>query len=138
MLRILYLSILLFSFSARAEDKPFDCSAEKERITKDLMKDVECVHDDECGYFNFGYPWQPDACIKAIINISKEKENHNITNLRVIEQYNQQCIYQKPDEKKKYEDFNEKLALAKCKEPPRVYCYKGFCRIQSYAIYNDK
>ncbi len=114
----------------------FDCEIEKERIFADLKRNAECVHDSDCGYFNYGYPWQPDMCMMAIINI--KDESRNIANLRVIEQYNERCIYNNEEENKKYQEFSKALDEAECREPARTYCFKGFCRILSYAIYNDE
>jgi hypothetical protein len=135
MIKILLIILALsFSQNAFAEEK-YECPVEKEKITNDLMKDVACTHDEECGWFDYGYPWQPQACMKAIVNTGKE--NHNITMLRLIEEYNQHCIYKDESEKKKYDDFEHTLQIKKC-DIPRAYCYKGFCRTQSYATYNDK
>ncbi len=136
MKRNLFILVSVLILSVGAQVSAYDCKFEKERITKDLMQDVECVHDQECGYFNYGYPWQPDVCIKAIINV--KKENHNISNLRLMAEYNNKCIYTDAEETKKYNDFKEQTTKAVCNEPVRVYCYKGFCRTQSYAIYNDE
>ncbi len=128
------LLLLLVSVKTHA----YDCNEEKQRIIADLSEDVQCTQDVECGYFNYGYPWQPDICMKAIINV--KKDNKNISNLRLIAEYNNNCIYTNEDEKKKFKEFEEKLATASetCNEPVRVYCYKGFCRTLSYAIYNDE
>lgn len=139
LLTAILINILFFSQISYAqvapEPKKYDCAVGKEKMLKDLMENVTCIHDEECGWFDYGYPWQPSECVKAIINT--KKENHNITNLRLIEEYNNYCINPNVDEKKKYDDFAKKLAETVC-DLPRTYCYKGFCRIQSYAIYNDK
>lgn len=132
----LFLITLLTMIPVGAFAKDYECKAEKDKITKDLMKEVQCTHDQECGYFNYGYPWQPDVCSKAIVNV--KKENRTLFNLRLIAEYNNNCIYPDDEEKKKFEDFKEQMTVVRCSEPVRVYCYKGFCRTQSYAIYNDK
>ncbi len=123
--------LLLFSVPSFA----YECAIEKEKIITDLKKDVQCSNDDECGYFDYGYPWQPDKCVKAIVNI--HNESHNISNLRLIEEYNTNCIYNDAAQKKEYDTFAASLEKAQC-DIPRTYCYKGFCRIKNYAIYNDK
>ena len=132
----IFLLALLFLISAPAiAEDGYICSVEKERITKDLMKDVTCTHDEECGWFDYGYPWQPAPCVKAIVNTSNE--NHNLANLRLIEEYNNYCIYPNADEKKQYDEFESTKQSAEC-NIQRAYCYKGFCRSKNYAIYNDK
>lgn len=123
---------LLFSFSASA----YDCKVEKKKIIHDLMEDVECKQDAECGWFTYGYPWQPEQCVRSIINVTKE--NHNISNMRLIAEYNNFCIYPDTEEKKKFDAFSEEMTRTTCENPVRVYCYKGYCRSQSYAIYNDQ
>jgi hypothetical protein len=140
-MKYLFLTILLFSFSAHAQQKvekpeTYDCKVEKDKILEDLMEPVQCVQDDECGYFDYGFPFQPDICLKAIINV--KKQNHNIANLSYIAQYNNFCTYPNEEERKKKIEFEKTAEIKKCNPQPRVYCYKGFCRIQSYAIYNDK
>jgi len=133
-MRIFTLMIVLFlSSQVKAED--YSCPVEKQNVTKILMQDVQCTHDEECGWFDYGYPWQPGVCAKAIVNITKE--NHNIANLRLISEYDQHCIANDPAEKTKYDEFAKKLSISACKIT-RTYCYKGFCRIKNYATYFDK
>jgi hypothetical protein len=143
MKNILAAFILLFSVSASAQHlggfiKPveeYDCEKGKKEIIEDLMKPVTCFHDDDCSYFDFGYPWQPNICVKAIINI-KQKEKY-ISKLGIIEQYNQKCIKNNEEENKKFTEFAAELEKQDCGKLPRVYCFKGFCRINNYSIYNE-
>ncbi len=133
---ILLMAMMFLSTASFAADDGYDCKTEHDNIVQDLMKPVECTHDEECAYFDYGYPWQPAECIKGIV--SKSKETHNISNVELIEEYNQHCIYNNKAEKKKYEEFADKLEKSSCDNMQRVYCYKGYCRMNGYAIYNDK
>lgn len=143
MKNILAAFILLFSVSASAQHlggyiKPveyYDCEKAKKEILEDLMKPVTCFHDDDCSYFDFGYPWQPNICVKAIINSKKEEKY--ISKLRIIEQFNKNCIKSNEEENKKFTEFAAELEKQECGELPRVYCFKGFCRINNYSIYNE-
>jgi len=146
MLKILFsLSALLLasnSFAEEASQAPakatenYVCPVEKKKILDDLTQDVTCTHDEECSYFNYGYPWQPEVCTKAIVN--KTQQGKTMKNLALIEQYDENCIQNDEAEKKKFSEFVRKYETTTCSEPPRVYCFKGFCRTKSYAIYNDK
>lgn len=142
-LLVLLVTILPFFAFARAEDETvefvkkseiYDCEEKKQEILDFLSEPQECGMDEDCSYFDYGYPWQPDECIKAIV--SKSEEERTIRNLAVIEKYNEECIYGDEAENKKYEEFSRSVESAQC-NMIRLYCYKGYCRSKNYSVHTN-
>ncbi len=132
-MRIILL-ILIFSFPAFAADE-YNCSKNKEKITKALGNFPACDNDDDCRYFDYGYPFQPKACVKAIV--SKSVELKTIRYLEAIEEYNKNCVYNNLKENKKFDNLRTATKESECKNLPRVFCLKGVCRNQFYPLIFD-
>ncbi len=133
---VIFCVILFCSSKAISNDfEIYDCDKEKKKIYNILKIFPDCEIDDDCRYFDFGYPWQSDVCNKAIISKSQEKKN--LKYLSAIEKYNQNCIFINDDEKKKFEDFNQDLQKSECNNLPRLFCLKSVCRNQYYPLIFD-
>lgn len=113
------------------KDKIYYCSAEKQKIEEFLSEPQECGMDGDCSYFNYGYPWQPDSCRKAIV--SSLEKNKTLQGLAKIEVYNENCINNNPEEKKKYDQLQKEIEQGQC-DMIRLYCYKGYCRSKNYSV----
>lgn len=128
---VIFLFILLISGSSFA----YDCKENEEKILKVLKRFPYCNNDEECRYFDYGYPWQKDACVKAIV--STYEENNTMRYLKAIEEYNQNCIYDNDEEKARFDAVQSSLKVKECKENPRLFCLKGVCRNQFYPMFFD-
>ncbi|MDX1949106.1 MAG: hypothetical protein SFT90_01240 [Rickettsiales bacterium] len=136
LIRIFAIFIITFPSNLFAQNfVVYDCQEQKKKIEEYLQIFPECNVDDDCRYFDYGYPWQGDACNKAIISKSQEKKN--LKYLSSIEEYNKNCIYDKPNELEKFEAFNSELIEKECSNLPRLFCLKGVCRNQYYPLIFD-
>lgn len=133
-MRILFLLFTLL-FSVNSFAKEYDCKTEAEKIVSRLQEVPDCFKDEECRYFDYGYPFQPDACSKAVV--STEAEGRNITNLRLIDDYLKNCVENNEQEKKKFEEFENRLNAQDCPRPSRLFCLKGKCRTQGYVMFDQ-
>ncbi len=126
---------LLFSLPSFAEDSAYNCKDNEKKILKVLKRFPYCDHDEECRYFDYGYPWQKDACVKAIV--STKEENNTLRYLKAIEEYNQNCVYNDKKKNRKFLKIQQSLKEKECKESPRLFCLKGVCRNQFYPMFFD-
>lgn len=113
----------------------YDCKQKKNEISEALKLFHSCEVDDDCRYFDYGYPFQQVACNKAIV--SKSEENKTIKYLTAIEEYNQNCVYKNKQENKKFKKMDNSLESTICDNLPRLFCLKGVCRNQYYPLIFD-
>ena len=113
----------------------YDCSARQSNIRSMLEQPRECFVDNDCKYFNFGYPFQPSPCNKAIISVYEEEKN--LEHMVRIEKFRKNCLSSEA-EQNKYNQFSEQLTQAtqqgKC-NLQRLYCYRGYCRSKNFSVF---
>ncbi len=133
---MIILVIVLPASKASARDfEVFDCAQKKNEIIEAIKLFPLCEVDDDCRYFDYGYPFQHVACNKAIV--SKSEENKTIKYLTAIEEYNQNCVYKNKQENKKFKKMDNSLKSTTCDNLPRLFCLKGVCRNQYYPLIFD-
>lgn len=115
--------------------KDYDCLNKRNQIIKRISKVPTCSKDTDCRYFDYGYPWQMGACLKPIVSTSEE--GRNLTNLALIDEYNQKCVFNVESRKKEYEAFKQKLSSEKCGRLARTFCFKGMCRTNGYILHDQ-
>ncbi|HCR85499.1 MAG TPA: hypothetical protein DIV86_02360 [Alphaproteobacteria bacterium] len=133
-MKILLLFFVMFA-ALNVNAKEYKCPVEKEKIISRLQQVPTCFKDEECRYFDYGYPFQPNVCMKAIV--STQQEGKTITDLRLISDYNQNCVFNTQEGKNNFEQFEESKTLVKCKQPARLFCLKGKCRTQGYVAFDQ-
>ena len=106
-----------------------NCAEGKRVITEMLRQEVECFADTDCRYFDYGYPWQPAPCVKAIVSVYEEDKN--IQELELIERYNQRCIEGDKDEMAKYKEMQKLTEETSC-DFGKLICLQGKCRKKNY------
>jgi hypothetical protein len=127
--------IALISFPVfSAEKQEYDCINERNKIIHRLSKDITCNQDKDCRYFDFGYPWQLDVCMKPILSITEEARN--LESLRLISIFNKKCVFNDSNEKTKFEEFKAKVESSKC-DLARTFCLSGICRTSGYVMYDQ-
>lgn len=117
------------------KDKSYDCLDRRNQIIKRLSKVPTCSKDTDCRYFDYGYPWQMGVCLKPIV--STTEEGRNITNLALIEEYNEKCVFNNESRKKEYNNFKKELTEKKCGRLARTFCFKGMCRTSGYILHDQ-
>lgn len=109
------------------------CEAAKTKISAEIPNHKNCFKDEDCKVFNFGYPWQDSACVKAIISTTYTEKDKIIQLLNKMDGYQKSCIDNVASEKKKFEEFEKTLKNTACPSVP-LLCLKGVCRTSTYAV----
>jgi hypothetical protein len=138
-LNIAFLSFIIFVTEASYAQEDvsnsnnnYDCEEKYQEIVGHLKIQPQCFVDDDCKYFNYGYPFQPAVCRKAIISTSEKDKN--ILNLAKIEHFRQNCVYNDAVESEKYKELQSEIfnPEERC-NLSRVFCLKGYCRRKNYS-----
>jgi len=117
------------------KEEIYDCNNRKAEIIDELREANECSVDNDCRYYDYGYPFQQNACRKAIVSTMDEKQN--VANFAQIQQYKNECVTGNEVEMEKYNQLQEDAKSEQC-NLVRLYCYKGYCRTKNYSsISND-
>ncbi len=132
MRKLLLLIPAFFIATGAMAESPVECGAYKQEITEDIRELGTCWGNKDCGWYDFGYPWQTSPCISHIISTDEEDENKAV--LAKIDIYNKQCTALLPDLKKPYDDFNQLVARVECGEKPELICLNGRCVTQTYVL----
>jgi hypothetical protein len=113
------------------------CEEASANITRDMTTYTSCWKDEDCVQYDFGYPWQKNACMKTIISKEAKEKEKIIQLLARVEIYKEACIDTNKEETKKYNEMEKQLEQQECTPVP-LLCLKGVCRTGTYAVIDSE
>lgn len=121
--------------NASAEEQ-LSCNSEQAQIIKELKIPTFCNVNEDCTYVDYSYPFQQDACTKAII--STQEQERNVNNVGRINSYLQRCVAPIAEEKEKFIEMQNKIATTDCTHlTPQLICLRNECVIKSIAAHEN-